>query len=52
MGTMTFFGQKVLNTQCRVGRCLHKAPIMKWANAMKDSKKKKVAEAQTQPLQQ
>ena len=34
------FGQKLLNTQCTVGRCTHKSPIMKWANALKESQKK------------
>ena len=32
------FGQKLLNSQCSVGRCAHKSPIMKWANVF--SKKK------------
>ena len=34
------FGQKLLNTQCSVGRCAHKSPIKKWANALKESSKK------------
>ena len=32
------FGQKLLNTQHGVGTC--KSPIMKWANALKESLKK------------
>ena len=28
------FGQKLLHTQCGVGRCVHKAPSMKWANVL------------------
>ena len=34
------FGQKLLNTQCGVGRCARKSPIMKWANTLKESSKK------------
>ena len=34
------FGPKLLNTQCSVGRRTHKSPIMKWANALKESSKK------------
>ena len=33
-------GQKWLNTQCGEGRCARKSPIMKWANALKESSKK------------
>ena len=33
------FGQKLLNTQCGVGRCAHKSPIMKWAVTLKESSK-------------
>ena len=33
------FGQKPLNTQHGVGRCIHKSSIMKWANALKESSK-------------
>ena len=33
------FGQKVLNTQHVVGSCACKSPIMKWANAFKESSK-------------
>ena len=35
------FGQKLLDTQHGVGRCAHKPPIMKWANAWKEPSKKK-----------
>ena len=28
------FGQKLLKTQRSVGRCTHKSPVMKWANAL------------------
>ena len=34
------FGQKLLNTQCGVGRCAHKSPTMKWAKAMRVFNKK------------
>ena len=34
------FDQKLLNMQRGVGRCAHKSPIMKWANALKKSSKK------------
>ena len=33
------FGQKLLNTQCGVGRCARKSPTMKWANRVKVFKK-------------
>ena len=33
------FGQKLLNTQHRVGRCTCKSPVMKWANVLKESSK-------------
>ena len=33
------FGQKLLNTQHGVGRCVCKSPIMKWANTLKVFKK-------------
>ena len=39
-GVMLFFNQKLLNTQHSVGRCACKAPIMKWANALKETCKK------------
>ena len=32
------WSQKLLNTQPGVGRCAHKSPIMKWANALKELK--------------
>ena len=38
-GGHAIFGQKLLNTQCSVGRCARKSPIMKWANALKESSK-------------
>ena len=28
------FGQKLLKTQCGVGRCARKPPIIKWANVL------------------
>ena len=34
------FGQKLLNTQHCVGRCIHGSAIMKWANMLKESPKK------------
>ena len=33
-GGHAVFGQKLLNTQCSVGRCAHKSSIMKWANML------------------
>ena len=33
-------GKKLLNTQCGMGGCTHKSPIMKWAKALKASSKK------------
>ena len=33
------FWSKLLNTQCCVNRCVHNSPIMKWANASKESSK-------------
>ena len=39
-GGHAIFGQKMLNTECGVGRCSCKSPIMKWANTLKDSSKK------------
>ena len=38
-GGHAFFDQKLLNTQCSVGRCAHKSPIMKWANMWRVFKK-------------
>ena len=43
------FGQKLQNTQCGVGRCAHKSPIVKWTNTLKESSKK-IHWSQTQPL--
>ena len=43
------FGQKLLNTQHGVGRCACKSPILKWANALKESSKK-IHLSQMQPL--
>ena len=40
IGVMPFLVKKLLNTQHSVGRCPHKSPIMKWANALKESSKK------------
>ena len=34
------FGQKLMNTQCHVGRCAGKSPIVKWANMLKESSEK------------
>ena len=39
-GSHAIFSQKLLNTQCGVGRCAHKSPIMKWANTVKETSKK------------
>ena len=36
-GDHRVFGQKLLTTQCGVGRWAYKSPIMKWANVLKDS---------------
>ena len=38
-GDHAVFGQKLLNTQHNVSRCIGKSPIMKWANALKGSLK-------------
>ena len=46
------FGQKLLNTWCGVGRCAGKSPIMKWANMLKESSKKKITEAKHSLSQQ
>ena len=35
------FSQKLLNTQCSLGRWAHKSTIMKWANMAKESSEKK-----------
>ena len=39
---MLLFDQKLLNTQSSVGRCAPKAPVMKWAKALKESSEKKI----------
>ena len=39
-GSHAVSGQKLLNSQCSLGRCARKSPIMKWANALKESSKK------------
>ena len=46
------FGPKLLSTQHGVGRCAHKSPIMRWANAFKESSKKKFTEAECSLSQQ
>ena len=38
-GGNVVFGQKLLNTQHGMGSCTFKSPIMKWANALKESSK-------------
>ena len=40
LGGHYVFGQKLLNTQCNVGRCARKSPILKWANSLKESSNK------------
>ena len=40
LGGHAVFGQKLLNTQCSVGRCARKSPIMKWASGLKESSEK------------
>ena len=39
-GVHVVFGQKLLNIQHSMGRFTCKSPIMKWANALKESSKK------------
>ena len=39
-GDHAIFGQKLLNTQCGVGTCTPKSPIMTWANTLKESSEK------------
>ena len=48
-GGHVIFGQKLLNTQCSVGRCTRKSPIMEWANMVKESSKE-IHWSWTQPL--
>ena len=33
------FGQKLLSTQCGMGMCARRSPVMKWANGLKESSK-------------
>ena len=42
-------GSKLLNTQHGVGVCAYKSPIIKWANALKESSKR-IYWSQMQPL--
>ena len=46
------FSQKLLNTQHSVGRCAPTSPIMKCANALKESSKNKFTEAEHSLSQQ
>ena len=39
-GGHAVLGPKLLNTQCNVGRCARKSPILKWANSLKESSNK------------
>ena len=48
----SIFGLKLLSIQLGVGRWAHKSPIMKWANALKESSKKKFHWSLMQPLTQ
>ena len=48
-GGHAIFGQKLLITQCDVGKCAHKSPIIKWANTLKESSNK-IHWSWTQPL--
>ena len=48
-GGHAIFGQKLMNTQHTVSQCTHKSPIVKWANALKESSKE-IHLSQTQPL--
>ena len=40
LGGHAALSKKLLKTQCSVGKWAHKLPIMKWPNALKESKKK------------
>ena len=40
-GSHAVFGQTLLNAQIGLGKCTPKSPIVKWANALKESSKKK-----------
>ena len=44
MGGQAVFGQKLLNTQCGMGRYSCESPTMKWANVL--SLQKKITEAE------
>ena len=50
-GSHNIFLQKLPNTQHSVSRCARKSPIMKQANMMKESSKKKITEAKGSLLQ-
>ena len=39
-GVHVIFGQKLMNTQCGVGKCACKSPTIKWANVLEKSFKK------------
>ena len=52
MAVMPFFGQKLLTTQRGVGRCAYKSNVMKWANTLQESSKKKFTEAEHSLSQQ
>ena len=51
-GGHAVFSQKLQNTQRGVGRCTCKSPIMKWANMLKESSKKKITEVERSLSQQ
>ena len=38
-GGHAIFGQKVVSSQCGMGRCVHKSPIVKWSNVLRESSK-------------
>ena len=48
-GSHAVFGQTLLNVQIGLGKCTPKSPIVKWANALKESSKE-IHLSQTQPL--
>ena len=39
-GGHAIFGHRLLNTQCSVGRCACKSPIIRWAKTLKESSEK------------
>ena len=49
IGRVGRFGVKTAGHSCGVGRCARKSPIMKWANALKESSKK-IDGSRRQPL--